>query len=169
MRPLMLTLVSGVLTVSNSAYSAGGGGGSMPSASAAPQIDLRAEYKSGLDALGAQNYKKAIKHFRAVTGGAPKLADAHNWLGYSYRKSGDTKAALKSYLKALKLEPNHAGANEYLGELYLEQKDLPKAEERMAVLNSCCAATSQAKQLADAMAEYKAGGTFTAKAPLLSY
>jgi Flp pilus assembly protein TadD len=171
MRNLMACLVAGALalTVPATAAGGGGGGGSMPSAPSGPQVDLRGEYKSGLEALGVQNYKKAIKHFRTVTGGAPKLADAHNWLGYSYRKSGDKKAALKSYLKALKLEPNHAGANEYLGELYLEQKDLPKAEERMAVLNSCCAATSQAKQLADALTEYKSGGTFTAKAPLLSY
>ncbi len=147
----------------------GGGGGSMPAASSAPQVDPRAEYKSGLDAIGAANYKKAIMHLKNVAAAAPKFADAQNWLGYSYRKTGDSKTSLKYYQKALKLEPNHAGANEYLGELYLELKDMPKAEERMAVLTACCAATSQAKQLADAIAEYKAGGKFTAKPPMLTY
>lgn len=152
------------------AVAAGGGGSSpAPSFSPSPQIDVRAEYKSGLDAIGALDYKKAIRHLRLVVEAMPKFADAQNYLGYSYRKAGDKKAALKYYLKALKLDPKHAGANEYLAELYLEQKDLPKAEERMAVLNACCANSSQAKQLADALAEYKASGTFNPKPPVLSY
>ncbi len=158
-----------VSTLAFAAGGGGGGGGSMPSASSAPQMDPRAEYKSGLDAIGAANFKKAIKHMKNVIAAAPKFADAHNWLGYSYRKSGDSKAALKYYQKALKLEPTHAGANEYLGELYLEMKDVPKAEERMAVLTACCATTTQAKQLKDALTEYKAAGTFTAKPPMLTY
>jgi Flp pilus assembly protein TadD len=166
-----ITMSAFLLTVTSGPALAAGGGGSssMPSEVSAKPIDLRAEYKSGLDAIAAANYKKGVKHMRTVVAATPKFADAHNWLGYSYRKSGDKKAALKSYLKALKLEPNHAGANEYLGELYLEQKDLPKAEERMAVLNACCANTPQAKQLMDALTEYKAGGTFTAKPPMMSY
>ncbi len=171
LRQMKLVLGMGVMMLTGLAFAAGGGGsgGSAPSFTPSPQIDVRAEYKSGLDAIGAMDYKGAIKHLKNVVGAVPKFADANNYLGYSYRKAGDKKAALKYYMKALKIEPNHAGANEYLGELYLEQKDLPKAEERMAVLTACCANTSQAKQLMDALTEYKAGGTFNAKPPVLSY
>jgi tetratricopeptide (TPR) repeat protein len=150
---------------------AAGGGGSAPSFTPPPerQIDVKAEYRAGLEAIDAKDFKAAIKHLKLVSSAAPKSADVQNYLGYSYRKSGDSKAALKYYMKALKIMPTHAGANEYLGELYLEMKDVPKAEERMAVLTSCCKETPQAKQLLDAMTEYKAGGNFTAKPPMLSY
>jgi tetratricopeptide (TPR) repeat protein len=166
---LKIVFVAGVL-VANSAFAAGGGG-SAPSYTPSPekQVDVKAEYRAGLEAIDAKDFKGAIKHLKVVAEAAPKSADVQNYLGYSYRKSGDSKAALKYYLKALKIMPTHAGANEYLGELYLEQKNLPKAEERMAALTACCATTPQAKQLMDALAEYKAGGTFTAKPPMLSY
>ena len=42
------------------------------------------------------------------------------------------------YTKALEIKPRHLGANEYLGELYLEQGELEKAEERLAVLDKAC-------------------------------
>jgi Flp pilus assembly protein TadD len=166
---LKLGVVAGMMLAS--AALAAGGGGSAPSYTPAPekQVDVKAEYRAGLQAIEAKDFKAAIKHLKIVSGAAPKSADVQNYLGYSYRKSGDSKAALKYYMKALKIMPTHAGANEYLGELYLEQKDLPKAEERMAALTACCATSPQAKQLMDALTEYKAGGTFTAKPPMLSY
>jgi hypothetical protein len=50
------------------------------------------------------------------------------------------------YGKALKLKPNHVGA-EYLGELVPEMKDLPKAEERLAVLTKACNGCEEQKEL----------------------
>ena len=67
-----------------------------------------------------------------------EYADALNLLGYSNRKLGDKAKAMTYYTKALNMEPNHLGANEYMGELYLEMNDLPKAEERLAVLKNAC-------------------------------
>jgi len=65
-------------------------------------------------------------------------ADAYNLLGFSHRKLGDVEAALAHYGKALALEPKHRGANEYLGELYLELGQLDKARERLKVLDGAC-------------------------------
>ena len=62
----------------------------------------------------------------------PGNADALNLMGYSYRKLGEFDEAMEYYEDALKLQPDHIGANEYMGELYLEMKNLPKAEERLA-------------------------------------
>jgi tetratricopeptide (TPR) repeat protein len=158
-----------VAPVTLHAAGGGGGGGWSPPASVAPSVDLAAEFASGVAAIKAQDYKKAIRHLRVVAREKPKDADAQNYLGYAYRKTGDSKAALKYYGKALALNPNHPGANEYLGELYLEMKDVAKAEERLAVLNACCAGQAVTMQLSEAISEYKAKGSFVAKAPLLSY
>ena len=65
-------------------------------------------------------------------------ADAYNLLGFSHRKLGEIEAALTFYGKALALEPEHRGANEYLGELYLELGRLDEAQERLAVLEKAC-------------------------------
>ena len=64
----------------------------------------------------------------------PRNPDALNLMGFCDRKLGNTDEALEYYNKALAIKPNHVGANEYLGELYPELKNLPKAEERLKVL-----------------------------------
>ena len=57
-----------------------------------------------------------------------------------------------------KISPNHKGANEYLGELYLMMKNLPKAEEQLAKLKSICpAGCEELEDLEADIADYKAG------------
>jgi Flp pilus assembly protein TadD len=169
--PYKTLLICSALVLPMLAFAAGGGGGGSwtPPAAVAEKVDLAAEFRAGLQAIEKTDYKNAVKHLRVVAKGQPQNADAQNYLGYAYRKNGDSKNALKYYQKALQLSPNHPGANEYLGELYLEMKDVPKAEARLAVLGACCAANAVTKQLADAIAEYKAGGSFNAKPPLITY
>ena len=65
-------------------------------------------------------------------------ADIHNYLGYAYRKSGNLDAAFKSYAVALRLDPKHKGAHEYVGEAYLLVNNLPKAQEHLAALDKIC-------------------------------
>ena len=49
----------------------------------------------------------------------------YNELGFAYRKSDDFDNAAKYYKKALELDPEHLGAIEYQGEMYVDlgQKD----------------------------------------------
>lgn len=49
-------------------------------------------------------------------------------LGWIYYQKGADKEALKVYLMALELQPDHAGALYNIGLIYLEEKDYPKAE-----------------------------------------
>jgi tetratricopeptide (TPR) repeat protein len=84
------------------------------------------------------SYAEALPLLKKAVAAEPKNADAYNYLGFSHRKLGDTKAALGFYRKALEIKPKHLGANEYLGELYLDLGDLKKAEERLAVLDTAC-------------------------------
>jgi tetratricopeptide (TPR) repeat protein len=167
---LKLIVLLCVLSAPIAMAAGGGGGGSWSSPEASTtKVDLAAEFRSGMIAIEKSDYKKAIKHLRRVAKDQSKNADAQNYLGYAYRKNGDSKNALRLYEKALKLNPDHPGANEYLGELYLEMKDMQKAEGRLAVLSACCANNIVTKQLSDAIAEYKANGAFTAKPPLITY
>ncbi len=74
-------------------------------------------------------------------------ADVHNLIGFSLRKTGDYAQALTFYRKALELDPEHKGALEYLGELYVETGQLDKAREHVALLRKLCPAGCE--ELAD--------------------
>lgn len=129
---------------------ASGGGTTKSSASGSGSID---EAKSKIE---AQNYRGAVALLEDILEGSPNSADALNLLGYSHRKLGNKEKALAYYTKALDVDPKHVGANEYLGELYLEMKDLAKAEERLAVLKSACSSCEEYEELKDAIADFKA-------------
>jgi tetratricopeptide (TPR) repeat protein len=95
-------------------------------------------YKQAKTLIDDQKYDKAIPVLQKLIKQKGAYADALNLLGYSYRKSGNPDEALEYYNQALAMEPKHLGANEYLGELYLELKQPDKAKERLAVLKSAC-------------------------------
>ena len=95
-------------------------------------------YKQAQSLIDADKYQEAIPVLQKLIKDKGAYADALNLLGYSYRKSGDSKDALDYYNQALSMEPKHLGANEYLGELYLELKMPDKAKERLAVLKAAC-------------------------------
>jgi hypothetical protein len=67
-------------------------------------------------------------------------ADWHNLMGYTLRKQATPQWAESEiqYLEALRIDPLHRGANEYLGELYVMKGELSKARERLAVLEKAC-------------------------------
>jgi tetratricopeptide (TPR) repeat protein len=86
-------------------------------------------------AIEAKEYGKAIGLLKEIARREPGNADARNLLGYSHRKLQKYNLALKHYQQALDIKPDHRGANEYLGEWYLETGQLDKAEERLRVLD----------------------------------
>jgi Flp pilus assembly protein TadD len=65
-------------------------------------------------------------------------ADVYNLMGFSLRKTGDQKQAFTFYRKALDFDPQHKGALEYLGELYVETGQIDKAREHLARLKTLC-------------------------------
>ena len=65
-------------------------------------------------------------------------ADVANLLGYSNRKLENYDVALKYYQHALSINPEHKGANEYLGELYLETGEIDKAKQQLVILDDVC-------------------------------
>ena len=121
-----------------------------------PRSPVSPELKAGQKAVKAQNYELALQHLTKALEKDSNNADIHNLLGYSYRKLGNTPKAFEHYNMALKINSKHRGANEYLGELYLETDQLAKAEERLEVLdNACFWGCEEYDDLKEAIEKYK--------------
>ena len=77
-------------------------------------------------------------------------------MGYSHRKLDLLEKAFFYDDKVLKLDPRHQGANEYIGELYLQTNNLKKAEEHLEVLDDVCFfGCDEYDDLKDAIEKYK--------------
>ena len=67
---------------------------------------------------GFANWSAAQRELNVALREAPQNADVHNLLGYTYRKRAapDLARALEHYQAALRIDPAHKGAHEYIGE-----------------------------------------------------
>lgn len=112
-------------------------------------------------ALAARDWNVAQRELITVVRAEPNNADAHNLLAYSYRKrpQPDITKAFEHYYIALRIDPRHKGAHEYIGEAYLMEKRLPEAEKHLAELEKICGgpACDEYKELAKSIEAFKAG------------
>ena len=132
-------------------------GGSAP----APQTQsVQARLERARQAIGRKDWSVAQRELEAAERDAPRNADVHNLLGYTYRKrpSPDMAKAYEEYDIALKLDPNHKGAREYVGEAYLQDGRLPEAQQQLAALQRICGGPGceEYDDLAKAIADYQA-------------
>ncbi len=107
-----------------------------PSSSTKPA--KTSDFEQGVAAVKAENYERAIVLLQKVVAVEPKNADAWNFIGFSHRKLEYFDRALPAYNQALAIDPKHRGANEDLGELYLQIGDLTRAEGRLERLDDIC-------------------------------
>jgi tetratricopeptide (TPR) repeat protein len=89
--------------------------------------------------IKAKDFKGALEELMPMLQSI-QHADVHNLIGFSLRKTGDYGQAYAYYRKALELDPEHKGALEYLGELYVETGQLDKAREHVVILKRLCPA-----------------------------
>ncbi len=82
-------------------------------------------------------YTQAFKKLEKAYKSDKKNPDVLNYMGFTTRKVGNFDKAEKYYLEGLKINPNHNGINEYLGELYVQTNRIDKANERLSVLKNC--------------------------------
>jgi len=115
---------------------------------------------AGRAAIPAQDWKKAVTELTVLVREQPGLADGHNLLAFAFRKQATSNLprAFEHYRIALKLDPNHKGAHEYIGEAYLMDKQPAKAEEHLARLKTICGGTAceEYDNLGKAITGYKA-------------
>jgi len=110
-------------------------------------------------AIEAKDFKTAVGYLTKAVQEEPKNADAHSMLGYSYRKVGTFDKSMEHYQTALKIEPNHRSAQEYLGELYLDMNQPENAEKQLATLKKACPMFGKCEEFEDlkkAIDDYKA-------------
>ena len=112
--------------------------------------------KKGKLEKAKKRYEKAQKLLLKSNKEKPNQPDTLNYLGFTTRKLGDYENGEKYYLMGLKIDPNHTGINEYLGELYVTTNRLALAKERLKVLESCnCEEYSELKDIIDGVKESK--------------
>lgn len=114
-------------------------------------------WAEGKKAVEAQDWPKAIELLSKLVQAEPDNADAHNFLGYAYRKKGIFEASFNHYNEALRLNPRHRHAHEYIGEAYLLTDNLAKAEQHLAELRKLCTPIpcEEYRQLSRAVDAYK--------------
>ena len=118
--------------------------------------ETRSAYERAVDLVEAADYEDALEVLEKLNRKESGNADVLNMLGYANRKLGRLEPALRFYREALAIEPRHLGANEYLGELYLQTDELAKAEERLAELAAACpSGCEEREELAEAIEAYK--------------
>ena len=88
--------------------------------------------------LDKGDYETAINELHDMLDVNPDNPDVMSLLGFSYRKTQNYEDAETFYEWALRADPEHIGANEYLGELYLETNRLDKAVQQLQILDDIC-------------------------------
>ena len=154
MKKLIYTLLI-IIALTNNSFSAGTSSDSSDSSSnytkAKNLIKAAKKYeKKGKTEKAQKRYAKAQKLLLKSNKQKPLQADTLNYLGFTTRKLGDYEKGEAFYLQGLKIEPNHNGINEYLGELYIATNRMDLAKERLNILKSCdCKEYKQLKEIVE--------------------
>jgi tetratricopeptide (TPR) repeat protein len=116
---------------------------------------LDPDFAAGKRAIVAGDWTGAIKVLTSAGLRDDRNADIQNHLGYAYRRLRQLDTAMRYYNRALTLNPRQRSAHEHLGEAYLVEGDLAKAEEQLAALERICLIPCEEyNDLKRAIAEY---------------
>ncbi len=94
----------------------------------------------GLLFLDKYNKPEARRSLQEALSADPGNANYHNLYAYAIRKAAnpDMNLVFKHYNEALRIDPKHRGAHEYIGEAYLMVGNVAKAKEHLATLDKIC-------------------------------
>ena len=131
----MIRIILTILFLSSASFAAGTSyDDDNSSVSASEQVTKL--YNKAYELVYDKKFDKSIKLLTKIAERkdlGEKKADVYNLLGFSYRKHSepDLDKALESYKIALENNPEHLGAHEYLGELYITLGNMKKANEML--------------------------------------
>ncbi|MCH6565572.1 MAG: tetratricopeptide repeat protein [Proteobacteria bacterium] len=122
-------------------------------------MSSNADLESILGLIDEGEYIGAIDQLHIELDNDQDNPDILSLLGYSYRKVLNYEDALTFYQSALRVEPEHMGANQHLGELYVETGQLDKAQSQLELLDSLSLfASSEYAQLKESIEQYRRKG-----------
>jgi len=100
--------------------------------------DGDAAYLQAAGLINEGRYEDALWSLRAAGVALGPHPDVLTYQGFANRKLSNYDVAISYYSAALKLDPEHRGANEYLGEYYVETGQLGKANAQLVKLDRIC-------------------------------
>lgn len=104
----------------------------------ASATDGDAAYLQAAGLINEGRYEDALWSLRAAGVALGPHPDVLTYQGFANRKLSNYDIAISFYSAALKLDPEHRGANEYLGEYYVETGQLAKANTQLVKLERIC-------------------------------
>ncbi len=125
MKKILITILLSFIV--STSYSAGTDSGN--------ETNYGKDFKSAIKLISKKKYDNAIEKLMDlvdVSSSDFTKADVLNEIGFAFRKNNDLDNASKYYLMALKEDPNHLGALEYQGEMFV---DLGQKDKALANLN----------------------------------
>ena len=156
-----LALIAALL-VSTPCFAMGGGGGGMGMGGMTGGYTggVRGsgfdDYATAVRLIHHEKYAEAVPYLNRALAERPASADVLNYLGYTHRMLGDYPGSLDFYTRALARDPDHKGAHEYLGELYLKMNQLANARLQLAELARLCPSACEEKDvLTKAISDYQ--------------
>jgi tetratricopeptide (TPR) repeat protein len=142
---MLVAIISFFSILSAPAFAAGSSdGSSTESATAMTYADAKAKVDAG-------DYAAALPMLVNITKVDAQNADAWNLLGFTQRMLGDLDNSSKSYLVVLSINPNHLGALEYQGELFIKLGKLDNAKANLVKLQGLCGKCEQVDDLQKAL------------------
>jgi tetratricopeptide (TPR) repeat protein len=129
------------LTAPASVFAMGGGGGGMGGGYGGSPMGGGMgfdDYTMAIRLIHREKYADAVPYLDRALMQKPNSADVLNYLGFTHRMLGDYPGSLDYYQRALARDPDHKGAHEYLGELYLNMHQLGSARGQLAELTRLC-------------------------------
>jgi tetratricopeptide (TPR) repeat protein len=153
MKRQLLPFLLAAFALPGAVLAAGGGSDPVPQAAPKDPVIQRAE-----TAIEQKDWAGAQGVLRDGLQRNPGNADYHNLYAYSIRKgpNPDMSQVFQHYNEALRINPKHKGAHEYLGEAYLMVGNVAKAKEHLAQLDKLCFfGCSEFTELKNAIGDYE--------------
>jgi tetratricopeptide (TPR) repeat protein len=104
-------------------------------------LDDESIYETGRYLAKAGRYDEAITVLNSVAN--PNDKRVLNYLGYSYRKSGQIDVGMKYYQASLAIDPDYVLVREYLGEALIQKGDIAGAKAQLAEIEMRCGKTCE--------------------------
>jgi tetratricopeptide (TPR) repeat protein len=150
----MKTLVASLFAVAACAASSAWAAADAPS----PMTAADPAFERTQAAIAKKDWTQAQALAREALDRNPANADFHNLYAYTVRMGANPAmdVVFKHYNEALRLDPEHRGAHEYLGEAYLMTGNLDKAKAQLKILDRLCFfSCEEFRMLRKAIADYE--------------